>query len=46
MPPRHVQVPAPPGQPAAQPAPALRRRPRQPRAQATSDALQQAFVQL
>ncbi|MBN3845167.1 TetR/AcrR family transcriptional regulator, partial [Burkholderia sp. Ac-20349] len=24
MPPRHVQVPAPPGQPAAQPAPALR----------------------
>ncbi|WP_321822544.1 MULTISPECIES: TetR/AcrR family transcriptional regulator [unclassified Burkholderia] len=43
MPPRHVQVPAPPGQPAAQPAPALRRRPR---AQATSDALQQAFVQL
>ncbi|TXG30157.1 TetR/AcrR family transcriptional regulator, partial [Burkholderia territorii] len=29
MPPRHVQVPAPPGQPAAQPAPALRRRPRQ-----------------
>ncbi|KVA00818.1 TetR family transcriptional regulator [Burkholderia latens] len=46
MPPRHVQVPAPPGQPAAQPAPALRRRPRQRRAQATSDALQQAFVQL
>ncbi|AOI64316.1 TetR family transcriptional regulator [Burkholderia territorii] len=46
MPPRHVQVPAPPGQPAAQPAPALRRRPRQSRAQATSDALQQAFVQL
>ncbi|WP_244123551.1 TetR/AcrR family transcriptional regulator, partial [Burkholderia gladioli] len=33
-------------QPAAQPAPALRRRPRQSRAQATSDALQQAFVQL
>ncbi|MGU7841098.1 TetR/AcrR family transcriptional regulator [Burkholderia sp. AW33-5] len=46
MPPRHVQVPAPPGQQAAQPAPALRRRPRQSRAQATSDALQQAFVQL
>ncbi|KVF71689.1 TetR family transcriptional regulator [Burkholderia sp. FL-7-2-10-S1-D7] len=46
MPPRHVQVPAPPGQPAAQPAPALRRRPRQSRAQATSEALQQAFVQL
>ncbi|MBY4867994.1 TetR/AcrR family transcriptional regulator [Burkholderia sp. Bp9017] len=46
MPSRHVQVPAPPGQPAAQPAPALRRRPRQSRAQATSDALQQAFVQL
>lgn len=46
MPPRHVQVPAPPGQPGAQPAPALRRRPRQSRAQATSDALQQAFVQL
>ena len=46
MPPRHVQVPAPPGQPAAQPAPALRRRPRQSRAQASSDALQQAFVQL
>ncbi|MBR8224384.1 TetR/AcrR family transcriptional regulator [Burkholderia ambifaria] len=46
MPPRHVQVPAPPGQPAVQPAPALRRRPRQSRAQATSDALQQAFVQL
>ena len=46
MPPRHVQVPAPPGQPAAQPRPALRRRPRQPRAQASSDALQQAFVQL
>ncbi|AOI56209.1 TetR/AcrR family transcriptional regulator [Burkholderia diffusa] len=44
--PRHVQVPAPPGQPAAQPAPALRRRPRQSRAQATSEALQQAFVQL
>ncbi|AIO31665.1 TetR/AcrR family transcriptional regulator [Burkholderia cenocepacia] len=46
MPPRHVQVPAPPGQPAAQPSPALRRRPRQSRAQASSDALQQAFVQL
>ncbi|MGU7769531.1 TetR/AcrR family transcriptional regulator [Burkholderia sp. MR1-5-21] len=46
MPPRHVQVPAPPGRPAAQPRPALRRRPRQTRAQATSDALQQAFVQL
>ncbi|KWE72474.1 TetR family transcriptional regulator [Burkholderia ubonensis] len=46
MPPRHVQVPAPPGTPAAQPRPALRRRPRQPRAQASSDALQQAFVQL
>ncbi|MBR8312592.1 TetR/AcrR family transcriptional regulator [Burkholderia dolosa] len=46
MPPRHVQVPAPPGQPAAQPAPALRRRPRQSRAHASSDALQQAFVQL
>ncbi|MDR8730359.1 TetR/AcrR family transcriptional regulator [Burkholderia pseudomultivorans] len=46
MPPRHVQVPAPPGQPAAQPSPALRRRPRQSRAQASSEALQQAFVQL
>lgn len=46
MPPRHVQVPAPPGPPAAQPRPALRRRPRQPRAQASSDALQQAFVQV
>ncbi|WP_261533375.1 TetR/AcrR family transcriptional regulator [Burkholderia multivorans] len=46
MPPRHVQVPAPSGSPAAPSAPVLRRRPRQPRARASSDALQQAFVQL
>ncbi|WP_179403335.1 TetR/AcrR family transcriptional regulator [Burkholderia guangdongensis] len=46
MPSRHVQVPPPPGKPAAQPHPALRRRPRQSRAQVTSQALQQAFVQL
>lgn len=43
---RHVQVSAPPDKSIAQPQPALRRRPRQRRAQASSAALQQAFVRV
>lgn len=43
---RHVQVSAPDERSIAQPQPALRRRPRQRRAHASSEALQQAFVQV
>lgn len=43
---RHVQVSAHPDKTIAQPQPALRRRPRQRRAHASSEALQQAFVRV
>ncbi len=43
---RHVQVWAPREKPIAQPQPALRRRPRQRRAHASSQALQEAFVRV